>query len=137
MRGHRGIDDVDARVGRAQNAAGVDAAGVVRVEVDRHADFLAQRLDQRVRRVRLAQAGHVLDAQDVRAHLHQLLGQLHVILQVVFGALGIEDVAGVADGRFADGVGVSRTASIASFMLSAQLSESKMRNTSMPARPTP
>ena len=50
---------------------GIDAARVVRVEVNRHADFLAQRLDQRVRRVRLAQAGHVLDAEDVRAHLDE------------------------------------------------------------------
>ena len=65
----RRVDDVDARVGGAQDAAGVDAAGVVRVEMDRHADFLAQRLHQRVRRVRLAQPGHVLDGQDVRAHL--------------------------------------------------------------------
>ena len=53
---------------RLQNARGVDAAGVVRVEVNRDADLLAQRLHQFVRGVRLAEAGHVLDGQEMRAH---------------------------------------------------------------------
>ena len=63
--------------------AGLHAGRVVRVEVDRNADLLLERLDQQLGRVRLAQAGHVLDGQDVRAHLLQLLGQLDVVLQVV------------------------------------------------------
>ncbi len=41
----------------------------------------AQRLDQLLGGVRLAEAGHVLDGQDVRAQLLQLLGQLDVVLR--------------------------------------------------------
>ena len=44
---------------------GLHAAGVVRVEVDRNADLLLQRLDQQLGGIGLAQAGHVLDGQDV------------------------------------------------------------------------
>ena len=66
--------------------AACDAAGVVRVEMDRDADLLLQRLDQRLGGVGLAQAGHVLDGQQVGAQLLQFLGQLDVILQVVLGA---------------------------------------------------
>ena len=47
-----------------------------------------QRLHQRLGRIGLAQAGHIFDGQDVRAHLFQLFGQLDVILQIVFGRLG-------------------------------------------------
>ena len=113
--------------------AGVDAAGVVRVEVDRHADLVPQRLHQRVGRVRLAQAGHVLDGQDVRPHLHQLLGHL---------ARSTPGCTWCAWGRGCRRCSrwrprrwrwcCSRTASIATFMLSTQFSESKMRKTSMP-----
>ena len=39
------------------------------------------------------------------AGLLQCLGHLHVVLQVVLGARTVEEVAGVADGGFADGAG--------------------------------
>ena len=41
------IGDVEADVGALQDAGGLGPADVVGVEVDRHADLLAQRLDQR------------------------------------------------------------------------------------------
>ena len=98
------VGHVHAGVGRFENGARVDAAGIVRVEVDRDADLLAQRLHQFLGRIGLAQPGHVLDGEDVRAHPLQLLRHAHVVLQRVLVALGIEDVAGVADGGFADRV---------------------------------
>src|SRR5216684_5977904 len=44
--GNRAVGDVDSGIGRFQNGGRVDAAGVVRVKVDRNADFPAQRADQ-------------------------------------------------------------------------------------------
>ena len=41
----------------------------------------------------------------MRAHGFQLFGHVDVVVEAVFGAVGVEDVAGVADGGFADGVG--------------------------------
>ena len=38
--------------------------------------------------------GHVLQAQGVKTHLHQVLAHLHVLLDGVHGALGIADAAG-------------------------------------------
>ena len=90
-----------------EHGGGVDAAGVVGVEVDGDADLLAQGLDQLFGGVGPAQAGHVLDGQDVRAHALQLLGHADVVVERILVALGVEDVAGVADGGFADGVGLA------------------------------
>ena len=81
--GHRRdgqIDDVHAGVSGLQDGPGVDPAGVVSVEMDRQADLALQRFDQRVGRVRPAQARHVFDREEVRPHCFQLLGQLDVVL---------------------------------------------------------
>ena len=53
------------------------------------------------RRARLAQAGHVLDAEDVRAGALQLARERDVVLQVVLRLARIGEVAGVADRRLA------------------------------------
>ena len=60
------------------------------------------------------------------------LASVDVIFQIVFRPAAVEDVAGVADGRFAERARFC-TASIATRMLGIQLSGSKMRNRSMPA----
>ena len=73
MASMRGIHRVHAGLHRRQHARGGDAGGVVGVEVDRHADLLLQRLDQRARGARLEQARHVLDAEDVAPARLQLL----------------------------------------------------------------
>ena len=73
----------------------------MRVKVNRQAHFVAQGREKPRGRIRFAQSAHVLDAQNVRAHLFQFFGQANVILQRIFIALRIEDVAGVADGRLA------------------------------------
>ena len=65
--------------------------------------------------------------------LLQLLGQPHVVVEVYLVALRVDEVAGVADGRLAQlarfAHRVDRHAHV-----STQLSESKMRNRSMPRR---
>ena len=76
----------------------------MRVEMDRQAHLILQRLHQLLRRKGPHQARHVLDAQHVRTHLFQFLGQAHVVLQVILVAFRVQDVAGVAQRAFADGV---------------------------------
>ena len=72
------------------------------MEMDRQVCRLAQRLEQSARRGRLQQPGHVLDRDDVSAGLFQLAGHADIVVQIILGAVGIEDVAGIADGRFAE-----------------------------------
>ena len=100
--GHRGIGDIEIGFGRFENRRRLNARRVVRVEVDRNADFLLERFDELLSRVGFAEPGHILDGQDVGAHLFQLFGERDVIVEIVFGAAAVEDVAGVANGRFAD-----------------------------------
>ena len=66
--------------------------------------LLAQLPDQHLRGVGARQPGHVLDAQDVRAHVAQLACHRDVVVEVVLRARGVQQVAGVADGGFADRV---------------------------------
>ena len=62
----------------------------------------------------------------------QFLGHVDVVFQVILGAVGVEDVAGITDRRLADGLLFSTTASIATRMFSTQLRLSNTRNTSTP-----
>ena len=62
----------------------------------------AERRDQLPRRGRLEQARHVLDADDVGAGRLQLAREADIVFEAVLGAVGIEDVAGVADGALAE-----------------------------------
>ncbi len=103
----RAVHGIAAGIDRREHAGGRDAAGVVRVEVHRQADLVLERLDQRVRRARLAQARHVLDAEDVRAGLLELLRHRDVVLEVVLGLARIAQVARVADGGFAQLAGLA------------------------------
>ena len=75
--------------------------------MNRDADFLLERVHQLPSRVRLANAGHVLDRQQMGTQLLELLGQIDIVFQAVLGSARIEDVAAVADGRFAEFVGVT------------------------------
>ena len=49
--------------------------------MNRQANLLTQRPDQLLRRVGTAEAGHVLDREDVGAHALELLGELDVVLE--------------------------------------------------------
>ena len=84
--GDGGVGDVYAGVGGFENGGGVEAAGVVGVEMDGDADFFAEGFDEFVGGVGFAEAGHVFDGEEVRAELFELLGHLDVILQRIFRA---------------------------------------------------
>ena len=70
--------------------------------MDRQVRRLAQRLEQNRAAPRLQETGHVLQRDDVRAGFLQLIGQRDIVFEVVFRPGGIEDIAGIADRRFAD-----------------------------------
>ena len=74
----------------------------MRVEMDRQADFLLERLDQNPGSGGFQQARHVLQTQDMCACGFQFLGHTNIILQVILGAGRVEHVAGIADRAFAD-----------------------------------
>ncbi|MNY44193.1 hypothetical protein D3C86_1791980 [compost metagenome] len=71
------------------------------MEMHRQPGLFLERPDQCRRGLRTADAGHVLDAQHVHAGLLQLARDAYVVLQVVFGARLVEQVAGIADRAFA------------------------------------
>jgi hypothetical protein len=78
------------------------------------------------------QPGHVLDRQDVRAGVHDLLGQPQVVVEGVQPLAGSDRVAGVAERDLRHRRPVARTASIAGRICSTSLSASKIRKTSTP-----
>ena len=69
----------------------------MRVQVDGQADLVFERGDQLFGRVGLEKAGHILDAQDMRAALFDLLGEVHIVVQRILVPPGVEDVARIAD----------------------------------------
>ena len=71
------------------------------VEMDGNADFLLQRGDQLVCGVRFAEAGHVLDGEDVGTHALHFLCLIDVVFQRVFVAFRVSDVSSITDRRFA------------------------------------
>jgi hypothetical protein len=75
------------------------------VEVDRQADLVLER-GISTGGGGFQEARHVLEPQHMGAGGLQLLGHGDVVLQVVFRAVGVEDVAGVADRAFADLAGL-------------------------------
>ena len=89
--------------------------------------------DQLLGRVGLEEAGHVLDAQQMGAPASQLLGHVHVVFEGIFIPLGVENVAGVAQGGLAQ---LALLEHLVHGYLHAgnPVQESKIRNTSMPLR---
>src|SRR5205814_5108701 len=106
--GDGAVGDVDSGIGSFQHGGGVDAAGVMRVKVDRNADFVAESFHQFERGIRFAKSRHILYGQEVGAQFFQLLGHRDVILERIFRAAFVENVAGVANGGFTDGAGFER-----------------------------
>src|SRR5438477_2644902 len=80
----------------------------MRVKVDRDADFAAESLHQFECRIRFAKSRQILNRQEVRAQFVQLLSNRDVILERIFWAAFVENVAGVANGSFTDGAGFER-----------------------------
>ena len=96
QRGQRGIHDVAARLDGLEDGHRAGTGGVVGVQVNRQLGVRLELLDEAVGVIRQQQVRHVLDADGVRAHLLDLLGELHEVL------LRVHRADRVADGDFAD-----------------------------------
>ena len=102
QRAHGGVHDIGARLDALEDGHGGQTRGVMAVHVHGDADGLLQLLHQLIGGVGLEQAGHVLDADGVDAHLLQRLGILAEILVVMHRAEGVADAA-LHMGLFLDG----------------------------------
>ena len=83
VRGHTGVNDVDAGLDGLQMAHGSHARGEMAVQVNRSFAHFLDRLDNGVGVVGSDQTGHVLDTDGVGAHGVQSLGAVHVVLQII------------------------------------------------------
>ncbi len=63
------------------------------MDIDGDADFLLQRADQMVSGIRSEQARHIFDADGIRSHVHQLMGQMQIIGIFVIRADRIDERA--------------------------------------------
>ena len=98
------IGGVDSGVGRCENSCSRDPRSIMRVQVQRQTASLAQRLDQHARARWPQETCHILDREDMAACPLQLFGDADVIVERIFGPVGIENVACVTDrplGEFA------------------------------------
>ena len=87
--GEGGVHNVHTGIGRHQQHHVAGAGGVVGVEVNGHGHGFLEPLDEGIGIQRQEEIGHVLDADDVRTHLLQLLGQLDEVRLVVDGGDGV------------------------------------------------
>ncbi|SMX50740.1 hypothetical protein PEV8663_04786 [Pelagimonas varians] len=94
---HRCIHHVNARIGRRNDCGDLCAGCVMGVEMDRQTDLFFQRFDQRPCGRGLEQARHILEPQNMRPCGLQLLPHGNVVFQVIFGAVRIQNIAGIAN----------------------------------------
>lgn len=101
------VDNVGSGGGAGNHARGGDTGRVVRVDVNRQVGVvLSDGRNERRRGSRLEETGHVLDGEDVDALLDELVDEVEVVLERVFGLLGVGQVTRVADGSLDDSAGL-------------------------------
>ena len=100
------VHHVHARLHGLEVGGGLQRRRVVGVQVNGQLHRIAQSLNQLGGGVGLEQAGHVLDAEDVRPGIFELLGQLQIVVERVLAALGVQNVAGIADAGLGEAVGL-------------------------------
>ena len=104
----RRIDDVNTRL-RCHEYGGYAVAGrIMRVQMNRNADFLFECTDQLGSCRWLEQTGHILDAENVRAALFQLFRHSHIVAQRIFGLGRVQNIPGIAQARLCDHALVER-----------------------------
>ncbi len=92
-RGDGGIDHIDSLIDGALDIHPRQSGGGVGVEMNGNLDGIFDFADQSRGHLRGQQAGHVLDAHDVRSHVGQILGHLDIQFDVVHRADGVTDAA--------------------------------------------
>ena len=125
------VDGIDPCLDRREVRRQLTACSVVGVEVDGQVELLAQAGNQDACSRRAQQAGHVLDGEQLRPHVDELLGDAEVVVERVDALARIRQVTRVAEGGFGDAP-LSSVASIAVRIGSALLSASKIRKMSTP-----
>ena len=96
VRGERSkgrIDDVDTGFDGFEVGCMAETGCAVRVELDRDVKRSLELLDEVFGYIRLEQAGHVLDADGVAAHILQLFSQLDEFFVRMDRADGIDETA--------------------------------------------
>ena len=73
--------------------------------MDGQAYFLFDGSDEFFCSIGFAEASHVFDGNEMSPHFLQFFGKSDVVLEGIFVATGVKDVAGVANGGLANGVG--------------------------------
>ena len=92
------VDDVDTGFDGLHIGHFAEAARAVRVQFNRHGQVLLEHADQVVCVIRRQQAGHILDADGVDAHVLQFLGDLGERFHRMDRADGIDQGALDVDG---------------------------------------
>mmetsp|Transcript_24981 Transcript_24981/g.60104 ORF Transcript_24981/g.60104 Transcript_24981/m.60104 type:complete len:319 (+) Transcript_24981:848-1804(+) len=112
LRGHPGhgvdggVDGVCAGPDGLEHGGHAVPGRVVGVDMDREVgELLADPADEHGRGLGLEQAGHILDREDVRPGVHELLGEAEVVVHCVLGGVGVRDVPGVGDRGLDDPTG--------------------------------
>ena len=96
------VGDLEPLFGGGEDRRDLGPCGVVGVEMDRDRDLLLEGPHEGPGGGGFAEPGHVLDRQNLRPALFEFFGEFDVVLEVVFGAVRVLEVAGVANRRFAD-----------------------------------
>ena len=99
---HRRIHCIHTGFGRRQNGGPRNARGVMGMEMNGKANFLLQSANQSLGRRGLQQSRHIFESQHMRTGSFQLLGHRNIVFQIIFCAIGIQNITGVTDRAFAD-----------------------------------
>jgi len=101
-RSHREIDGIDAGAHGGEHGCCPDAAGIVRMKMNRQADFLFERGDEFIDRRRPTHTGHVLDANNMRACLLEFARHANVVGEIVFVRRRRQQITGIANRCFTE-----------------------------------
>ncbi len=99
----RHIDGVYSSAAGREQCCQLATCRVVRVQVNREVETLAQRRDELLSGPCAQKTGHVLDRDDVRTGVNDLLREAQVVVEGVQVFCGVEQVAGVAERNLGHG----------------------------------
>lgn len=97
VNGH--VDDIGTGLSGGQHGCGSDTRSVVRVNMDGKVWVgFSDGADEQACGLGLEETSHVFDTENVDSLVDQLLSQVEVVVEGVFGLFGVGNIARVADG---------------------------------------
>ena len=97
------INNISTRSGSGDHTGSGDTCSVVGVDVDREVGvLLTDGTDERRRSLRLEEASHILNAQNMDTLLDELVDKVEVVLEGVLGLLRVGNITAVANGSLDD-----------------------------------